>query len=65
MELPLKSSAMTPFLFQILVFYTETIYTSVPDADQVAKDPKVSQQWQKTLSLPSTRYHNATLHLKN
>ena len=42
MELPLESSAMTPFLFQILVFCSEVVYTLVPDADQVAKNLKVS-----------------------
>ena len=41
MELPLKSSAMTPFLFQILVFGSEVVYTLVPDADQVAKNLEV------------------------
>ena len=38
MELPLKSSAMTPFLFQILVFCSEVVYTLFPDA----KNLKVS-----------------------
>ena len=42
MELPLKSSAMTLFLFQYLVFCAEVTYTLVPDADQVAKNLKVS-----------------------
>ena len=42
MELPLKSSAMTLFLFQILVFCSEVVYTLVPDADQVAENLKVS-----------------------
>ena len=42
MEFPLKSSAMTLFLFQILVFCSEVTYTLVPDADQVAKNLKVS-----------------------
>ena len=42
MELPLKSSAMRLFLFQILVFYPEVVYTLVPDADQVAKNLKKS-----------------------
>ena len=42
MELPLKSSAMTLFLFQILVFCSEVVYTLVPDADQVAKNLNVS-----------------------
>ena len=42
MELPLKSSAVTLFLFQILVFCSEVVYTLVPDADQVAKNLKVS-----------------------
>ena len=43
MELPLKSSAKTLFLFQILVFCSEVVYTLVADADQVAKNLKVSQ----------------------
>ena len=43
MELPLKSQAMTLFFFQILVFSFEVVYTLVPDADEVAKNPKVSQ----------------------
>ena len=42
MELPPKGSAMTLFLFQILVFCSEVVYTLVPDADQVAKNLKVS-----------------------
>ena len=42
MEPPLKSSAMTLFFFQILVFCSEVVYTLVPDADQVAKNLKVS-----------------------
>ena len=42
MELPLKSSATTLFLFQILVFCSEVVYTLVPDADRVAKNLKVS-----------------------
>ena len=42
MELPLISSAMTLFFFQILVFCSEVVYTLVPDADQVAKNLKVS-----------------------
>ena len=37
MELSLKSPAMMPFLFQILVFCSEVVYTLFPDADQVAK----------------------------
>ena len=41
MELPLKNSAMTLFLFQILVFSSEVVYTLVPDADQVAKNLKL------------------------
>ena len=41
MELPLKTSAKTLFLFQHLVF-SEVTYTLVPDADQVAKNLKVS-----------------------
>ena len=42
MELPLKSSAMTLILFQILAFCSEVVYTLVPDADQVARNLKVS-----------------------
>ena len=42
MELPLNSSAMTLFFFQILVFCSEVVYTLVPDADQVAKNLNVS-----------------------
>ena len=38
MELPLKTSAMTPCLFQTLVFCSEVVYTLFPDADQVAKN---------------------------
>ena len=43
MELPLQRSAMTLFLFQLLEFCSEVTYTLVPDADQVAKNLKVSQ----------------------
>ena len=42
MELPLKSPAMTLLFFQILVFCSEVVYTLVPDADQVARNLKVS-----------------------
>ena len=42
MELSLKSSATTLFFFQILVFRSEAVYALVPDADQVAKNLKVS-----------------------
>ena len=44
MELPLKrkSSSMTLFLFQYLVFCSEVTYTLVPDTVQVAKNLKVS-----------------------
>ena len=42
MELPLESAAMTLFFFQTLVFCSEVVYTFVPDADQVAKNLKVS-----------------------
>ena len=42
MELPLKSPAMTLILFQILVFCSEVLYLLFPDADQVAKNLKVS-----------------------
>ena len=34
---------MTLIIFQILVFCSEVVYTLVPDADQVAKNLKVSQ----------------------
>ena len=43
MELPLKTSATTLFLFQILVFCSKVLYTLVPDAHQVARNLKVSQ----------------------
>ena len=33
---------MTLFFFQIIVFCSEVVHTLVPDADQVAKKPKVS-----------------------
>ena len=33
---------MTLFLFQIMVFCAEVAYTLIPDADQVAKNPKMS-----------------------
>ena len=42
MELPLKRSVMTLFLFQIIVFCSEVVYSLVPDAEQVAKDLKFS-----------------------
>ena len=42
MELPLKSPAMTLFLIQILVFCSQVVYTLVPDADQLARNLKVS-----------------------
>ena len=42
MEHPLKSSAMTIILSQFLVLCSEDKYTLVPDADQVAKNLKVS-----------------------
>ena len=42
MELPPKSPAITLFFFQILVFCSEVVHTLVPDADQVAKNLKVS-----------------------
>ena len=42
MELPLKRSAMTLFLFQSLVFCSKDVYTLVLDADQVVKNLKVS-----------------------
>ena len=42
MELPLQSSAMTLFFFQLLVFCSEVGYTLAPDADQVAPALKVS-----------------------
>ena len=43
MELRLKTPAMTLFFFQILVFCSEVVYTLVPNADQVAKNYKVSR----------------------
>ena len=42
MELPLKSSALTLFFVQTLVFCSEVVYTLVPDADEDAKILKVS-----------------------
>ena len=42
-ELPLQSPAMTLFFFQILVFCSKVVHSLVPDADQVAKNLKVSQ----------------------
>ena len=42
MELPLKNSATTLFLFHILVFCSEVAHTLVPDADQVAPALEVS-----------------------
>ena len=42
MELPLKCSAMTLLLFQNLMFCSDVVYTLVPDANQVAKNFKVS-----------------------
>ena len=42
MEPPLKSSPMTLFFLKNLVFCSEVVYTLVPDADQVAKNLKVS-----------------------
>ena len=42
MELPLKCSARTLFHFQFLVFCSEVVYTLVPDADQFAKNLKMS-----------------------
>ena len=42
MKLPLKSSAMTLFLFQIIVFCSEDVQFLIPDADQVAKSLKTS-----------------------
>ena len=42
MELPLKNSVMTLFLFQIFVLCSEVVYTLVQDANQVAKNLKVS-----------------------
>ena len=43
MEFPRKSPAMMLFLFQIRMFCSEVVYTLVPDVDQVAKGPKLSQ----------------------
>ena len=34
---------MTPFLSQILVFYSDVVYTLVPDAEQVAQHLKMSR----------------------
>ena len=42
MEFPLKSSATKPFSFQILLFSSEVVYTLVPDAEHVTKNPKLS-----------------------
>ena len=42
MEILLKSTAMTLFFFDTLVSCSEVFYTLVPDADQVAKNPKLS-----------------------
>ena len=42
MELPLKGSAMTLFLFRTLVFCSEVAYTLVQDADEVSKILKES-----------------------
>ena len=42
MKLLPKSSVMMLFLFQIVQFCSEVVYTLVPDADQVAKNLKVS-----------------------
>ena len=42
MELPLQSSAMTLFFFQLLVFCSENCYTLVPDADLFVPALKVS-----------------------
>ena len=42
MEPTLKSSAVTLFFFQLLVFCSEVLNTLIPDADQFAKNPKVS-----------------------
>ena len=42
MKLLLKSSATTLFFFQIRVFCSKITYTIVPDADQVARNLKVS-----------------------
>ena len=42
MKLPLQSPALTLFFFQILLFCSEVVYTLFPDANQVAKNLKVS-----------------------
>ena len=42
MELPLKSSVMALFFFQVLVFCSEVVQILVLDAEQVAKNLKVS-----------------------
>ena len=68
MEPPLKSSPMTLYFFLIIVFCSEVVYTLVPDADQVAKNPKVSHfdcgAMTEALSMLSTRYYNSTSLLK-
>ena len=43
MEFPLKRPAMTVIFLQTLVFCSKVFYILVPDADQVDKNPKVSQ----------------------
>ena len=42
MELPLKCSAMTIFLFYNLAFCSEFVHTLIPRPNQVAKNLKVS-----------------------
>ena len=42
MELPLRNPGRTLYLFQILVSCSEVAYASVPDADRVSKNLKVS-----------------------
>ena len=47
-ELPLKSSPLKLFLFQMLVFCSEVIYTLVADADQVLRCfTLTAAQWQE------------------
>ena len=55
-------------LSQDIVFCSRVILTLIPDADQVAKNLKVSNFYcgaKKTFSMLSTRYYNATFYLKN
>ena len=70
MELPLKSPATTLFFIQILVFCSKVAYTLVPDADQVARNLKVSEfdcgaMTENTLYALNQGYDNAMLHRRN